>query len=103
MRNGLDAARGIALGADMAGVALPVLRALINNGEEGARRLLESMIYQVKTILFMTGARRVEELWSRPITIHGRLLDEAEARGIDPRKYIYQVRPNTLLWRMRNG
>lgn len=99
VRNGLDAGRSIALGADIAGVALPVLRALLSGGREGARRLLESIVYQLRTILFMTGSRRVEDLWKAPVTVYGRLRGELEARGIDVDHYIARWRLEPLLWR----
>ncbi len=99
IRNGLEAGKSIALGANMAGVALPVLRALLSGGREGARRLLESMVYQLATILFMTGSRRVEDLWRAPMTVYGRLREEAEARGIDVLNYIYSLRLAPLLRR----
>ncbi len=101
VRNGLDAGKGIALGADMAGVALPVLRALLNGGRDAAKRLLESIIYQLSTILFMTGSRRVEDLWLAPVVVYGRLRWELEARGIDVDGYISRGRVEALLWRRR--
>ncbi len=101
VRNGLDAGRSIALGADMAGVALPVLRALLSGGRNSARRLLESIAYQLRTILFMTGSKRVEDLWLAPIVVHGRLRGELESRGVDVDWYTLRGRVEALLWRRR--
>ncbi len=115
VRNGLDAAKSIALGADIAGVALPALRALLagmigksgisddiaGRGLERLDRLLSSIIYQVKTAMFMTGSRRPRDLWTARISIHGRLREELETTGVDVYDYIYRGRVNALAWRSR--
>ncbi|MCE4604801.1 MAG: type 2 isopentenyl-diphosphate Delta-isomerase [Aeropyrum sp.] len=99
VRNGLDAARAIALGADIAGVALPALRALLSGGPKGLRTLLGSIIYQVKTAIYMVGETRVRGLWRAPVTVWGRLAEEAEARGIDLRSYLYATRLAALAYK----
>jgi isopentenyl-diphosphate delta-isomerase len=82
IRTGLDAARAIALGADMAGIALPALRALLRRGEEGLDRLVTSLIGQLRVAAYLAGARSVVDLMLRPVTVWGRLREEMEARGI---------------------
>ena len=96
IRDGLDVARAIALGADIAGVALPVLRSLHLGGLGKAKEYLESVLYQFKTILYLTGARRVTDLWRTPLVIHGRLLDELTVRGINTREYLQRTRLEPL-------
>ncbi len=102
IRNGLEAVKAIALGADIAGIALPVLRALLNGGKASAKRLIEGIIYQVKAAAFMTSSKRLYDLWKAPLVIHGRLLDELSVRSLNPHTYIYRVRTEALMWRMRN-
>jgi isopentenyl-diphosphate delta-isomerase len=86
VRSGLDVARAIALGADMAGIALPALRALVRGGEEALDRLLASMKEQVRISAYLTGSRSLADLMLRPATITGRLLEELGARGISPER-----------------
>lgn len=62
IRNGLDAAKSIALGADSAGVALPVLKALMEGGRDGAKDFIERFIYELKICMFLTGSKNVKEL-----------------------------------------
>jgi len=100
IRNGLDAAKAIALGADIAGVALPALRALVNGGYESLRGLIESMIYQVKVAVFLAGESSVRGLWRAPMVIHGRLREELESRGVEVEQYIREFRVKALLWRV---
>nr|MEB3860294.1 type 2 isopentenyl-diphosphate Delta-isomerase [Desulfurococcales archaeon] len=59
IRNGLEAAKAISLGADVAGIALPALRALVNSGKQALDELVSAIIYQVKTVAFMTGSKTV--------------------------------------------
>lgn len=100
IRNGLDAAKAIALGADVAGLALPALRALVNSGVESLRRLVASIIYQVRASVFLTGETRPAGLWRAPLVVWGRLREELEFRGVDVESYIKEFRLKTLLWRM---
>jgi len=99
VRNGLDVAKVIALGADIAGVALPALRALINGGYESLRKLVSSIIYQVKVAVFLTGGRSVRDLWKAPVAVHGRLREELELRGVNVSEYIREYRLKAILWR----
>ncbi len=102
VRNGLDVAKVIALGADIAGIALPALRALVNGGYDSLRKLISSIVYQVKVAVFLTGGRNPRDLWKAPITVHGRLREELELRGVDVDEYIREFRLKALLWRMKD-
>jgi isopentenyl-diphosphate Delta-isomerase len=61
LRTGLDAAKCIALGADLAGFALPFLQAA-NDSEESIRTLTEILMDEMKTVLFCTGNADLESL-----------------------------------------
>ncbi|MFH1056002.1 MAG: type 2 isopentenyl-diphosphate Delta-isomerase [Candidatus Altiarchaeota archaeon] len=62
VRSGLDAAKAIALGADVVGVALPVLKAYYSNGENGVRDYVKRFIAEFKTAMYLTGSSRVSYL-----------------------------------------
>ncbi len=100
IRSGLDAAKVIALGADVAGFAAPALRAL-SKGSGTLASLVETTIYQLRTAVFMVGGSRVDDLWRAPLSVWGRLREELEARGIDIDRYALKTRLETLLWRRR--
>lgn len=66
---GLDAARAIALGASIVGIARPVLQALITGGPELAREGLDRVIKTLAAVMLLTGARKLEELPNMPRVI----------------------------------
>nr|WP_040697947.1 type 2 isopentenyl-diphosphate Delta-isomerase [Nodosilinea nodulosa] len=61
LRHGLDVAKAIALGADLAGLAMPFLRAA-SESEAAAAALVEVLMAEVKTVLFCTGQGRLTGL-----------------------------------------
>ncbi|MER3432079.1 MAG: type 2 isopentenyl-diphosphate Delta-isomerase [Leptolyngbya sp. ERB_1_1] len=61
LRNGLEIAKTIALGADLAGLALPFLEAA-NESEEALHLLVEILKAEITTVLFCTGAKDLGEL-----------------------------------------
>lgn len=63
IRNGLDAARALALGADAVGVAGAILPAAARGLDETVRELT-AFIEELKTALFLTGCANLEQLWN---------------------------------------
>ncbi|MEL6441649.1 MAG: type 2 isopentenyl-diphosphate Delta-isomerase [Cyanobacteria bacterium J06621_8] len=61
LRNGLDGAKAIALGADLAGLAFPFLQAA-SESEEALDELIELLIAELKTVLFCTGNANLSDL-----------------------------------------
>ncbi len=61
VRSGLDAAKGIALGASAAGMAKPMLEAA-KAGPEAVVRELEAVIAELKAAMFLTGSSSLDEL-----------------------------------------
>ncbi|MDD5163375.1 MAG: type 2 isopentenyl-diphosphate Delta-isomerase [Candidatus ainarchaeum sp.] len=68
IRTGLDIAKAIALGADMAGIALPVLKAQQEAGKEGVKKYLEKIIEELRIAMFLSGAKSLKELKKVKIT-----------------------------------
>lgn len=61
LRNGLDVAKAIALGADLAGLALPFLQAATTS-EAALYSLVDLLLAELTTALFCTGSVRLEAL-----------------------------------------
>ncbi|QRO00814.1 type 2 isopentenyl-diphosphate Delta-isomerase [Archangium violaceum] len=75
LRTGLDAAKVIALGADLAGTALPLFRAQQEGGLEGAEQALAVILSGLRQALVLTGSRSCGELRQKPRVIMGQLKD----------------------------
>ena len=70
IRSGLDAARALALGADVAGLALPMLRAHQKGGVEAARAALKVHVDALRAAFLLCGARNATALRaSRPVVL----------------------------------
>lgn len=66
IRNGLDAARAIVLGASVASSALPWLRATMARGAEGAQEVAEEQLLALRTVMLLTGSADVAALQRAP-------------------------------------
>ncbi len=73
IRNSLDAAKALALGATICGFALPVFRAYRSGGLEGAAAFLEQTIEGLRVAMVLTGSRTLDDLRRQRIVIGPRL------------------------------
>ena len=62
IKNAMDSAKSIALGADFTATAQPIIKALIDGGEEALENLLQKWHQELKMILLLTGCGSVQEL-----------------------------------------
>ena len=86
VRNGLHIAKAIALGARAAGLALPALRSAVI-GRRNLREMLSLLIEELKTTMFLTGSRDLNELTRVPLVITGELFQWLEQRGVNVQEY----------------
>jgi isopentenyl-diphosphate Delta-isomerase len=73
--SGLDAARAIALGAHVVGVARPVLKALRAGGRDAATALLEGFEGELRAAMLLTGSRTISALRVAPRVLSNELLE----------------------------
>lgn len=66
IRNGMECAKAISLGADLAGMALPFLQPATVSAEEVEEKLME-IIEQFKIAMFCAGAKNIQELKKIPL------------------------------------
>ncbi len=85
LRHGLDAARALALGADVAGFAGAVLPAA-NRSAADATRALSTIIHEIRTACFLTGARSSDRLARVPTVVTGTSREWLESLGHDPKR-----------------
>jgi isopentenyl-diphosphate delta-isomerase len=70
---GLDVARAIALGASAAGMARPILRALVQGGRAAAMSVLDRVESELRTAMLLTGSRDLAALRRAPRVVIGEL------------------------------
>lgn len=61
IRNGVEVAKALAMGADLAGMALPLLKPA-NESWQSVKAYLEKIISQLEDAMFLAGARNIKEL-----------------------------------------
>ncbi|MEM1347380.1 MAG: type 2 isopentenyl-diphosphate Delta-isomerase [Myxococcota bacterium] len=66
LRNGLDVARALALDADIAGMALPWLKAAHSGGADAALAYGQDLVHTLRTIMTLTGAGDLAQLRAVP-------------------------------------
>jgi isopentenyl-diphosphate delta-isomerase len=67
LRNGIEVAKALALGADAAALALPLLRAA-EQSTDAAAEVLRRIVAELRTAMFLTGCRTVADLRRRRLT-----------------------------------
>lgn len=87
VRSGLDVAKAIALGASSAGIALPLLRPAYERGVEGVLDFLNKVILELRTVMFLVGAKSISDLKRVPLIIGGFTAEWLKLRGIKLEKY----------------
>ncbi|EAU64151.1 isopentenyl-diphosphate delta-isomerase, type 2 [Stigmatella aurantiaca DW4/3-1] len=75
IRTGLDVAKVLALGADVAGMALPLFKAQQEGGLEGAEKALQLILAGLRQAMLLTGSRGCAELRRHPVIKTGELKD----------------------------
>lgn len=69
IQNGVDMAKAIALGADLAGAARPFITALKKGGSAGLNRLVDGWERQFHGAMFLTGSRTVTDLQQQTLML----------------------------------
>ncbi len=80
VRSGLDVAKGIALGATMAGMAKPMLEAARVSADAVATEL-RAVVAELKAAMFLTGSTSINDLQERPV-----ILSPPTASWLEPRE-----------------
>ncbi len=68
IRNGLDVAKAIALGADCAGIAYVILKQAVR-GLDSAMREMHAIIEELRSAMFLVGAKDVDDLKSAEVEL----------------------------------
>jgi isopentenyl-diphosphate Delta-isomerase len=86
-RNGHDIVKGLALGADAAGIAGFFLRILVEEGIEAVIEEIHHLHEDITMIMTALGAKSIADLKLAPLIIFGDTHHWLQERGIDTKKF----------------
>ncbi|ARM75750.1 type 2 isopentenyl-diphosphate Delta-isomerase [Acidianus manzaensis] len=86
IRNGLHVAKAIALGADIAGMAGPVIKKAVE-GKDSLITFFNKIIFELKASMMLTGSKNIDSLKRTQIVIWNKLKEWIESRGISLSTY----------------
>ncbi|MCX6672190.1 MAG: type 2 isopentenyl-diphosphate Delta-isomerase [Methanothrix sp.] len=86
VRSGLDVAKSLAMGASLAGAALPLLRPATKD-KDAVVRVMNAYIRALRITMFLTGCKVVPQLAGVPLVVLGRTREWLAARGFDLRAF----------------
>ena len=82
IRNGIDVAKSMALGAELCSAALPFLKpALKNANADKVIEKIKEMGEELKVAMFLTGCKTIAELKEAEVIVTGKTKEIAEQRG----------------------
>jgi isopentenyl-diphosphate delta-isomerase len=87
IRNGIDIAKALALKADLAGLSQPLLKATLKGTKE-TKKVLTSLIEELKNTMFLVGAKSVQALITTPLVITGFTAEWLKLRGFSLESYL---------------
>ncbi|OED29742.1 type 2 isopentenyl-diphosphate Delta-isomerase [Methanosphaera sp. WGK6] len=90
IRNGLEAAKAIALGADCVGMALPFLKHAYM-GHTYIEEKINQFTRELKTAMFLVGASNIDELKEKKLIITGKTREILNELEIDTKKYTRRI------------
>ena len=85
IRNGLEAAKAIALGADAVGMALPFLKNC--KSQDALNTFINRFNDSLRIAMFLVGANNIEELKQSNLVIRGKTREWLNERGINTKVY----------------
>ena len=87
IRNGIEIAKAIALGAQAVGIASPFLKPAVEGPEKVVWKL-KCLMEELRIAMFLTGKRSIEELRRAPVLITGQTAEWLRLRGFNIEEYV---------------
>ena len=82
LRNGIDVIKALALGADMAGIALPFLKEVYFNGLKGVLEYVKILKREIKIAMYLTDTYKIKDLRKIPLVFSPKFKAWLNQRGI---------------------
>jgi isopentenyl-diphosphate delta-isomerase len=86
VRSGLDVAKALALGANLASTSLPILQPATKSTEE-VKKTLQFMIEELRNAMFLAGAKSIQEFRKASVVVTGKTAEWLRVRGFNPELY----------------
>jgi len=86
LRTGADVAKSVTLGANAAGMAKPFLEKAVE-GSEALGEHVDNLVQELRVVMFLVGAKSVDELRRAPALIMGRTAEWLSLRGFSVEEY----------------
>ena len=86
VRSGVDVAKSLALNACLASVCQPALEAAVK-GAEATEKMLSLLIDELKAVMFLVGAAKVQDLSKAPVVVTGKTAQWLNTRGFSVEGY----------------
>jgi isopentenyl-diphosphate delta-isomerase len=86
IRDGVDIAKSVALGASLASSSQPMLETAVKGTDE-TKNVLSLLMDELRTAMFLVGAESVKSLRKTPIVITGKTAEWLKIRGFNVESY----------------
>jgi len=86
IRDGIDVAKALALGASLTSFSQPALQAAVKGPKE-TENMLSLLMEELRNTMFLVGAESVEYLRKVPIVVTGKTAEWLSLRGFDLERY----------------
>jgi isopentenyl-diphosphate delta-isomerase len=86
VRTGMDVAKALALGACLASLSQPVLK-VADRGAKDTEKNLSLLMEELRNMMFLVGAEKVESLAKAPIVLIGKTAEWLKTRGFKVEDY----------------
>ena len=86
IRNGVDVAKALALGASLTSLSQPLLQAAVKGVKE-TKHVLSLLIEELRNVMFFVGTGSVQELRKTSVVITGKTAEWLHMRGFQPELY----------------
>lgn len=87
VRTALDMIKALAIGADIVGIAGPMLKVLLKQGEDELNTYLDNLYQEMKIQMLLLGTDTVHDIKQIPVVITGQVKEWCEQRSISTKDY----------------
>lgn len=87
LRTGAEVVKSIALGAHAGGMAKPFLEKAVES-KDALAEYVDHVVREIKVVMFLVGAKNVEELQKVPVVVLGRTAEWLKRRGFSVDEYV---------------